>query len=321
MKIRILSFAIFCIVLIGCNGRSDDNLIEESGTIEITNSVISAEASGKINKILFSEGDKVKLGDTLLVIDHEILGIKLAQAKAAEKIAKANFELAKKGARSEDKNSAREQLKKAEVNFESAKNDYERFKNLYKERAVTKKQFEDIETRFQVSEAQLKTAELNFKKMKNIVRPEELLKAEGTYEQANAKVAEIKKYISDCFVVAPINGTIIKQFAEEGETVNKMSSLLKISDLSEAEVIIYVAETDLGKVKLGQTAEIKTDTYKDKKYNGIVTFISEEAEFTPKNIQTKDERVKLVFAVKITVENAHEELKSGMPADAAIKVN
>lgn len=321
MKYRVLSFALFCIILIGCNGNSDENSIEESGTIEITNAVVSSEANGRVEEILFSEGDKVTAGDTLLIIDHKLLEIKLAQATALEKIANADYQLAKEGARTEDKKTAQEQFKKSKINFESAQKDYNRFKNLYAERAITKKQFEDMESRFEIAKTQLESARQNLRKIKNIVRPEELLKAEGLYEQAAAKVKEVKKNISDCFVISPLNGTAVRQYAEIGETVNRMSALLKISDLTEAEIVIYVSETDLGKVKLGQQAEIKTDTYEDKIYTGTVTYISPEAEFTPKNIQTKDERVKLVFAVKITVDNDHQELKAGMPVDAIIKVN
>lgn len=102
--------------------------------------------------------------------------------------------------------------------------------------------------------------------------------------------------------------------------LSMLSNLFKISDLSKVELVIYVSEEDLGKVKLGQTADISTDTYKDKSYEGKVKYISPEAEFTPKNIQTKDERTKLVFAVKIEIPNPNFELKAGMPADAVVKL-
>ena len=100
--------------------------------------------------------------------------------------------------------------------------------------------------------------------------------------------------------------------------LSMMTSLFKVSDLSSVDLVVYVSEEDLGKVQLGQTANIKTDTYKDKTYEGKVIYISPEAEFTPKNIQTKDERTKLVFAVKIKIPNPNYELKAGMPGDAEI---
>ena len=97
-----------------------------------------------------------------------------------------------------------------------------------------------------------------------------------------------------------------------------MSSLFQVADLSSVELVIYIPETELGKVQLGQKAEISVDTYPDKTFNGKVIYISPQAEFTPKNIQTQEERTKLVFAVKIKIDNPEFELKDGMPADASI---
>jgi HlyD family secretion protein len=130
----------------------------------------------------------------------------------------------------------------------------------------------------------------------------------------------LKKNIRDCYVVSPINGFLVKTFVERGESVTPMSSLFKVSDLDVVELVIYVSTEELGYVKLGQEADVTIDAFKDKVYKGKVTYISPEAEFTPKNIQTKDERTKLVFAVKITIPNKEYDLKSGMPADAVIKM-
>ena len=119
-------------------------------------------------------------------------------------------------------------------------------------------------------------------------------------------------------MTSPSSGFITKKFLEEGETVGMMSSLFQVADLNSVELVIYVSETELGKVQLGQTAKISVDTFPDKSFDGKVTYISPEAEFTPKNIQTQEERTKLVYAVKIKVDNPDFELKDGMPADASI---
>lgn len=116
-----------------------------------------------------------------------------------------------------------------------------------------------------------------------------------------------------------MNGFIVKKFFEKGETVMPMASLLKISDLSLVNLVIYVSEEELGKVKLGQSVNVSVDAYKGKTFPGKVIYISPEAEFTPKNIQTKDERTKLVFAVKVEIKNPDFDLKPGMPADAVIR--
>jgi HlyD family secretion protein len=189
---------------------------------------------------------------------------------------------------------------------------------LIKSNSVTQKQYDDAVSKFDVTQAQLKGAQENFTKIKNIARPEEIVQAKANYEKSLASVDAIKKSIRDCFVLSPINGFIVKKFIEIGETVSMMSSIVKVSDLSKVEVRIYVSETELGKVKLGQKAELSIDSFKNKAYEGRVTFISPEAEFTPKNIQTKDERTKLVFAVKVEIPNPNYELKVGLPADVKI---
>jgi len=155
-------------------------------------------------------------------------------------------------------------------------------------------------------------------KVKKIFRPEEIEQAKGNVKKAKASVDLLKKSIHDSYVTSPLSGFIVKKFVEVGETVTPMSSLFKVSNLSTVDLVIYVSEVELGKIKLGQKAEVSIDTYPDRKYEGKVTYISPEAEFTPKNVQTKDERTKLVFAVKITVDNKNFDLKPGMPADAKI---
>ena len=211
-------------------------------------------------------------------------------------------------------------LNQAKSNFDQSKKDKDRFEKLYNSQVITKKQLEDISTKYDISQAQLNSAKENLKKIKNIARPEEISQAKSNYEKAEAAVALINKSRNDCFVTSPINGYIVKSFVEKGESLSMLSSLFKVSDLSVVELVVYVSEEDLGKVKLGQTAEVSTDTYKDKTYEGKVIYISPEAEFTPKNIQTKDERTKLVFAVKVEIPNPDSELKAGMPADAVIKL-
>lgn len=308
------------LILFACGGN-DKNIIEESGTIEATEVVISAQTAGRVQRIFKDEGSKINSGDTLLTIDKESLELQLKQAQAASDIAKAQYDLIVKGARREDVAQAAEGLKQAEANFNLAQADKERMSNLFEQQAITKKQYEDVIAHFDIAQAQLNSAKENFAKIKNIARPEEIAQAKANYEKAEAAIGLIEKSLRDCSVTSPINGYVVKKFVEEGETVSMMSSLVKVSDLSNVELSIYVAETDLGKVKLGQKAEVTVDSFEEKIFEGEVIFISPEAEFTPKNIQTKDERTKLVFEVKIKISNPKFELKPGMPADAVIKIS
>ncbi|MCF8243258.1 MAG: efflux RND transporter periplasmic adaptor subunit [Melioribacteraceae bacterium] len=309
------------ILLVSCANNGNEGWIEESGTIETTEILISSLSSGIIEKVFVDEGAEVNAGDTLLIIDSELLEIQLKQAQALEQIAEAKFNLLIKGSRKEDVSLVNEQLKQAEANFKNAEKDFERMKNLKETQTITQKIFDDAETRYTVAKAQYDAAKENFEKIKNIARPEEIKQAQANLNNAKANISLIEKRIRDCFVTAPISGVVVNRFVEIGELVNPQSTLVKISNLTKVELVVYISEKDLGRIKLGQDVEIKTDTYEDKTYPGRVTFISPEAEFTPKNIQTKDERTKLVFAVKVEAENPGYELKTGMPADAKIIID
>lgn len=311
---------LFAIFLFACNGKNDGLYLEATGTIESINVTISSKNPGEIKALLSDEGSLVKSGDTIIVIDNEALNYQLDQACANEQIAQAQLSLMIKGARIEDIRQAEELLKQSEVNFDLAKNDYDRFTKLRETEAVTQKQFEEIKTRYEIFLAQFNSAKENYEKVKNIFRSEEIEQVKANLKKAKASVELLKKSIRDSYVISPIDGFIVKRFVEVGETVTPMSSLIKISNLAKVNLIIYISESDLGKVRLGQKAEITIDTFHEKTYEGKIIFISPEAEFTPKNIQTKDERTKLVFAVKIKIPNDNYDLKPGMPADAKIKL-
>jgi HlyD family secretion protein len=190
--------------------------------------------------------------------------------------------------------------------------------NLFKSQSISKKEYDDAAARYQVAQSQHTAAQEALQKATHYSRPEEIVQAKANYEKAQAAMESIEKNLRDCFVISPINGFVVKKFVEEGETVTMLSALVKVADLSHVDLSIYVSETDLGKVKLGQKAEVTVDAFPQKRFEGKVIFVSPEAEFTPKNIQTKDERTKLVFEVKIRIANPDFELKSGLPADARI---
>lgn len=311
-------YLLLLLFIAACNGTGDNATIEESGTIETTDVIISAQIGGVVDIIKGEEGDKVKRGDTLLVLNHEALNYQLQQAEAQQKIAEAQLSLLVTGSRKEDIKQTFELLNQSKLNLNLAEADYNRMKNLYSSQAITKKQYDDAETKYEVTKSQVKAAEESYNKIKNIARPEEIAQAKANYEKAVASVGLIKKSINDCFITSPIDGVIVKKFNELGEYAAPLSSLFKVSDLTKVELVVYVSETELAKVKLGQQVEVKNDSYPEKVYKGKVTYISPESEFTPKNIQTKDERTKLVYSVKIVIPNKNYELKSGMPADATI---
>jgi membrane fusion protein YbhG len=314
----------FCMLIIisglfwGCGNTNKKNTIEASGNIETTDVVVSSRVNGDINSILKDEGSRVNAGDTIIIIDHENLDYQLDQAEASVKATNAQLELLKIGARKEDIQQGEDALKQVQINLGLAEQNKDRMTKLYQSNSVTKKQYDDAVAAYDLAKSHVNSANENLKKLKNYARPEEIKQAEANVQKAVAAVDLLKKNIRDCYVTSPINGFIVNKYVEVGETVTMLSSLFEVSDLNPVKLEIYVSEDELGKVKLGQKADVNTDTYKNKKYEGSVIYISPEAEFTPKNIQTKDERTKLVFKVKIQVNNPKFELKAGMPADAVI---
>jgi len=317
-KVMLIFLPVLLAIIAGCGNGNDSNKIEASGNIEATNVVVSAKVGGQIEKLNFIEGDKVRTNDTLLVIDSEALQIQLKQAEAARELAGAQLQLLRNGARKEDIQSAEAMKEQAKISLDQAKKDKERMDQLYVAKTISEKQHEDAVNRYNSMQQQYKSARENYDKLLKFARPEEIKQAMARVDQTIANENLVKKHIRDSYVVSPISGFVVKKYFEAGETVAPMSSLLKLSDLSKVKLLIYVSEKELGKVKLGQEADVTTDSYDGKKYEGKVIYISPEAEFTPKNIQTKDERTKLVFAVKIEIPNPNFELKPGMPADAVV---
>ncbi len=313
-------FLVFLILhlFVGCGNDDEKNSISATGTIETKEITVSSRISGEVRRIKFDEGDKVNMGDTILFIDDESFLIQLKQAEANRLISEAQLELLRKGARIEDIIQAEELLKQAETNHRQTDKDRNRMQELFESQSISKKQLEEYNTKYEVTLAQYNAAKENLAKMKNFARPEEIKQAEAKLKQSFANEELIRKNINDSYVTSPIKGAIVKKYVEVGENVAAMSSLFKVADLSTVELMIYVSEIQLGKVKLSQKAEISVDAFPNKIFEGTVTFISPEAEFTPKNIQTKDERTKQVFGIKIKIPNLNHELKTGMPADARV---
>ena len=321
-KLRIISIVLAAFVLTlyisGCGNGKDTNSISASGTIESVNVTISSKTSGTINKINFKEGDRVKKGDLLVEISHDLLDIQLRQSEAGVDLANAQLKLLRSGARREDIKQSEELVKQAKINMELARQDKERAEELYRQDATTKKLYDDAIGRYDLTVTQYNSTKENLAKVKTIIRPEEIEQAQANLKKAVSMVDLLKQNIENCKVYAPSDGFVSKKFIEEGENAVMGGSLLRLSNLETVNLVIYIPETELANVKLGQEADITIDAFKDKNYKGKIIFISPEAEFTPKNIQTPDERTKLVFAIKIEIPNPQFELKPGLPADAKI---
>ena len=297
--------AVCAVFLFGCNGR-DGASISASGTIEATEVTLSAQAGGQIKRVIAEEGDVVHIGDTLLIIDNIDYVYQLDQARAGYEMAEAQYQLTLKGTREED-------VIQAEANYKNAEVDLKRMEELYRARTISEKQLDDAQTRFTVSQQ-------TWEKMKRGSRQEEITAARARRDQSKAQMSSLQKKVDDCVVTAQAAGTVTKRYVEQGELAGLGMALYKISDLSSMDITIYVTESDLPRVKLNQKATVNIDAFQKRDYEGKVIFISSTAEFTPKNIQTKDERTKLVFSIKVKVPNPDGTLKAGIPADVTLHV-
>ncbi len=318
MKFTATIAVLFTALVMGC-GNGHKGAIEASGTLEAIEVKVSAKVPGQVEQLFVDEGSQVRQGDTLAILDHSTQEIQWRQAQAGVELADAQYKLLLNGARSEDIQQAQDALSQLEASSKVATDDYNRMKDLYASKSISKKQFDDAESKYIITKAQLNSARENLKKLQRFARPEDLEAAKARLDQAKANADLLRKQINDASIVAPVAGTVTNKPVEVGELVGVGSTIVTVSQLTTLNLMIYVSDSELGKVKLNGTADIVIDSYPDKTFPGHIVYISPVAEFTPKNIQTKEDRTKLVFGVKLEVDNHEGILKAGMPADAYVQ--
>ena len=223
------------------------------------------------------------------------------------------------------------QLEKAQAVKEIAESNYQRYLQLYKDGAISAREFDskkldyessmaDVTAMIQLHEAaKANMAAAQSSKVAIDIKQKQFEASQASVESLRAKLAELQANQKELQVQSPVDGTVITRPVEVGQVVNAVSPLFLIIDLRNIYMKIYVPEQQIGKVHLGSEARIYVDAYPDRHFNGKVTKISDQAQFTPKNVETKEERVKLVFAVEVTVENPEGMLKPGMPGDVVLR--
>jgi len=316
-----LAISIICLSIqfAACN-RDTANLIESTGTIEATEVDIRTEAAGIIRSLHFDEGDRVRQGDILAEIDREKKEIELAQAKARLVETEAQLTLLIKGLRDKEVERVRETFLESQVLLKDSNREYRRIQKLFDQGVVDLGSRDKAEAAYETAQKRYAIARKNYEIAKEGSRKEEIQAGEAVKESAEAQVQLIERQLEDTTIIIPLQGFISERYVEVGEFVSVGSLMATVIDLEQVWVMAYVSEINLGNVKLGQVGKVKVDSFPEKEFIGKVTYISPEAEFTPKNIQTKEERVKLVFGVKIELDNPDQELKLGMPADAILEV-
>ncbi|HPQ90157.1 MAG TPA: efflux RND transporter periplasmic adaptor subunit [Candidatus Mcinerneyibacteriales bacterium] len=253
-----------------------------SGTFEAEEVDVSALGTGRIVEIMVEEGTQVRKGEALLAVDHELLSLQRDQAR---------FALASLG----------EKIKGLEKNLETAEVNFERVSRLYQEGTLSKARYDEAENAYVGAKSALQGALMDAERLKK-------------------EAAVLEKQIRDSIVKAPREGTVTEILYKEGEYVRAGSIVLSLADLRTLDIRFYVPEKDLEMIRVGAPVEIIPDAMPDAVYRGRITTVARESEFTPKNVQSKDERVLLVYKVEAEVENSDGKLKTGMNGDIIIPV-
>ena len=299
-------------VLGGCSFRAPPP--DGSGTIECTQVDLAPQVSGRLIAGPPEEGERIAAGAVIARIDTADHELRPGEAEAAHAVARAQLDLVLAGAREEDVQRAREQLREAEAMARAAEADRQRILAVFNGGSATQKQKDDAQAQADRTAAAAAAAGQNLARLVKGSRREEILLAAAQVDQGLARTAIARKALADCTVTSAVPGIITTRVRETGEFVSAGSPVATLSLLDDVWLSVYVPEPSLAGVKLGQRARVKVDG-RAGLFEGRVTFISPVAEFTPRNVQTPDERAKLVYRVKIALPNTNGIFKIGMPAD------
>ncbi len=291
MKIikTILGSLVIASTIISCN--NNNNKADGYGNFEATETTISAESNGKLLQFTIEEGQTIQKGTVVGLIDTIQLALKKEQLVAS-----------KRGINSKSRN-VLSQINILEAQLKTAKISKNRIENLLKSNAGTQKQLDDINGQIDVINQQIQSVKTQNAPILNEIK------------SINAQIKQLEDQLQKSIITNPVNGTILVKYAEPYEITSFGKPLYKIADLNTMELRVYISETQLSSIKIGQNVTVKIDAGEAmKNFDGIITWVASEAEFTPKIIQTKEERVALVYAVKVDVVN-DGSLKIGMPAE------
>jgi HlyD family secretion protein len=298
--------------------KEGNEFIKVSGNIETTEVNVGFKVSGRIVSLSIQEGDWVEKGKVLAKLDDEDLRNRFELAKATLNSAQAKLSKLLAGSRPEELGEAEAVLFQAKSDLENKQAHYERMKPLFGRGVIPKETLDNAEAGYKIARANFQKATENYNLVKEGPRKEDIEDARAQVEQARASLKLTETQLGYTVLHSPLTGVVLVKSSEMGEVVNPGTSILTLADLGNVWLKAYIPETDLGKVKWGQEVVVTTDLRPRKEYKGKISFISSQAEFTPKSIQTEKERVTLVYRIKVDIPNPDRELKPGMPADGKI---
>lgn len=314
-----------------CAPAADPNQLRVSGHVEATEVRLAPEMGGRVLSLDVKEGDRVQAGATILTLDATDLALSIARAKTEQASAQAQLQLVRVPARAEDIRQAEAQVEAAKADVPAARAelaaataDLTRFELLLERKSGAQKQRDDAATRRDVARARVDAAEkrvaaaeATLARVKVGARREEVAVAASRIATTVAAIALLEDQLKDATLVSPVTGIVTEKLVEAGEVVAPRAPVVVITDLDHAWADVYVPEPAVPRITMGQTATLFTDAG-GAGIPGTVTYISPKAEFTPRNVQTADERAKLVYRIRITVDNKAGVLKQGMPVDAEL---
>ena len=312
----------------GCRAAEVAPLRTASGYVEATDVRVSAKVAGRVASVAVNEGQRVEAGQVLVTLTTTETDLAVGRAQADRAQATAQLKLLAAGSRPEDilqaeaqQASAESDLKAAEADLSSARADEARFEQLLKSNSGSQKQRDDAVTRRQLAEARLRGTQDRIRaaaalvaRLRSGARPEELEGARARIASVDAQIATLENDRKEAVIVAPAAGIVTSRLIEPGELAAPRTPMIVIVDLDHAWANVYVAEPLVPSLKVDAPVTIRTDG--GDQLTGRIAYVSPQAEFTPRNVQTANERAKLVYRVKVLVDNQKGILKPGMSVTA-----
>ena len=319
----IILVALAAFVLYMSDEKEVAGILQANGQVRGTEITVSSKIPGKLERVLINEGQSIAKGDLIADISSDEIQARIEQASARVEIYKKQQEVAfhsvhqAKAALERVESS----IKEVESRLNLASSDYRRYTKLADKGIIARRDLEE-------AEAQLKSAQANTDAAKEsreeaIATIERAEASQGVIANqlaaADAQLKEINAIFQDTKIYYPSDGTVINKLAEQGELVVQGTPIAVIMDLSDIYVRVYIPQIDIGKIRIGNPVRIYADAFPDSYFKGKVVEVSQKAEFTPKEVHMKEERTKLVFGVKVMIENPEGYLKPGMPIDVRIR--
>ncbi len=296
------------------------NEIALSGNIEAHESLVSFKVQGRIVQLPVEEGQQVARGALLAKLEDADLEQKVRIDEAAVSVRESDLSLTLAGMREQEVRASQQAVIDAQADLNQKQLDNQRAQSLYAKDEISAQDRDLAATALKRSDANFQAAKQRYNEAVEGSRKEDIAIARANLNQSDAELGLSRIDLGYTTLRAPTSGVITVRQAELGEVVAPGSPVVTLADIDHIWLRAYIAETDLGRIHWGQDATITTDTYPGKQYHGRVSFISPDAEFTPKSVQTYKERVTLVYRIKIDIDNPNHELKPGMPADARIEL-